>query len=72
MTTKSYEVTGMSCEHCVHAVTSEMKSLDGVSDVRIKLVPDGRSVVTVASAAPLDIAAVTAALDEAGDYQRAS
>ena len=31
MTTTTYTVTGMSCEHCVNAVTSELRSLDGVS-----------------------------------------
>jgi copper chaperone len=69
MTTTSYKVTGMSCEHCVHAVTSELSALDGVSAVTVDLVPDGTSLVTVTSAQPLDDDAVGAALDEAGDYR---
>ena len=68
MTTTSYKVTGMSCEHCVNAVTSELRRLDGVSAVTVDLVPDGVSVVTIASAQPLGNDAVGAALDEAGDY----
>jgi copper chaperone len=69
VTTTSYKVTGMSCEHCVNAVTSELRRLDGVSTVTVDLVPDGVSVVTVASAQPLAKDAVGAALDEAGDYR---
>jgi len=71
MTTATYQVTGMTCEHCVHAVTGELKSLGGVSDVRVDLNPGGESKVTVSSAAPLTGEAVEAALDEAGDYHLA-
>lgn len=69
MTTTSYKVTGMSCEHCVHAVTSELGRLDGVSAVAVDLVPEGLSIVTVTSAQPLADDAISAALDEAGDYR---
>ena len=69
MITTAYKVTGMSCEHCVNAVSSELNSLDGVSAVTVDLVPDGVSLVTVTSAAALADGAVSAALDEAGDYQ---
>ena len=69
MTTTSYKVTGMSCGHCVNAVTSELSGLDGVSAVTVDLVPDGLSLVTVASAQPLADDAVSAALDEAGGYR---
>ena len=71
MTTHSYAVSGMTCGHCAAAVTSELKSLDGVSDVNVELVAGGTSTVTVVSAEPLDEAHVVAALDEAGDYQLA-
>ncbi len=69
MTTKTYAVTGMTCEHCANAVTSELGGIDGVSDVTVELVPGGSSLVTVASAAPLPEDAVSAALDEAGGYK---
>ena len=68
MATTSYPVTGMTCEHCVRAVTSELGGLDGVSEVGVELVPDGVSLVTVTSAAPLPELTVAAALDEAGGY----
>ena len=71
MTTQTYSVTGMTCDHCVHAVTSELTALDGVSDVAVDLVAGGTSAVTVTSSQPLEDAQVAAALDEAGDYQLA-
>jgi len=71
MTTATYQVTGMTCEHCVHAVTGELKSLAGVSGVRVGLNPGGESAVTVSSASPLGAEAVAAALEEAGEYRLA-
>jgi copper chaperone len=68
MATTTYKVTGMSCGHCVNAVTSELTSLDGVSAVAVDLVPDGVSLVTVTSGAPLPAGIVAKALDEAGGY----
>jgi copper chaperone len=72
MTTATYQVTGMTCDHCVRAVTGELESLDGVREVTVALHPGGESAVTVRSAAPLTSEAVAAALDEAGDYHLAA
>ena len=63
MTTSTYTVTGMTCGHCVASVTEEISELDGVTDVAVDL-PTGT--VTVTSRAPLDDAAVRAAVAEAG------
>jgi copper chaperone CopZ len=68
-TTETYSVTGMTCGHCAGAVTSEIKEITGVTEVDVDLVAGGTSTVTVTSEAPLDRAAVAAAVDEAGDYQ---
>jgi copper chaperone len=65
-TTTSYPVTGMTCEHCVKAVTEEVTALATVLDVSIDLHPDDVSLVTVTSTDPLDLADVVAAIDEAG------
>lgn len=70
-TTQSYQVTGMTCGHCVSAVTEEIKQLPGVSHVTVDLVAGGSSTVRVTSAERLDDALVATALDEAGDYQLA-
>ena len=62
-TTATYEVTGMSCQHCVDAVTAEVGRLDGVEQVTVDLA-SGR--VVVDSASPIADADLRAALDEAG------
>jgi copper chaperone len=72
MVSATYQVTGMTCEHCVRAVSEELTALAGVTGVTVDLVPGGRSVVTVSSDAPLAGQAVAAALDEAGDYRLAA
>lgn len=64
----TYTVTGMTCRHCVASVTEELSEIDGVTAVAVDL-DSGR--VDVTSDAPLDLAAVTAAVEEAG-YELAS
>ncbi|MGN6425375.1 heavy metal-associated domain-containing protein [uncultured Leifsonia sp.] len=63
MTVSEYQVTGMTCEHCERSVREEVGQLPGVEDIRVSA-KTGSLVVT--SAAPLDDAAVLAAVDEAG------
>lgn len=65
-TTDTYRVTGMTCAHCVAAVTEEITSLPGVTGVHVDLVAGGTSTVTVRSDAPLDTTTVAEAVDEAG------
>jgi len=65
-TTTTYSVNGMTCGHCVGAVTEEISKLPGVTDVVVDLVPGGVSSVRVASAVQLDEPAVREAVDEAG------
>jgi copper chaperone CopZ len=65
-TTASYTVSGMTCAHCVSAVTGELSALPGVQDVAVDLVAGGASTVTVTSEAALDAALVRDAVDEAG------
>jgi copper chaperone len=72
MISATYQVTGMTCEHCVRAVREELTALAGVTGVTVDLVPGGTSAVTVSSKAPLAEEAVVAALDEAGDYRIAA
>lgn len=56
-------VEGMTCGHCVTAVRSEVGDLPGVTDVVVDL---GSGQVDITSEAPLDAAALAAAVDEAG------
>ena len=66
MSTATYPVTGMTCAHCVAAVTDEITRIDGVRSVEIDLRPGETSVVTVVSLTPLPADAVREAVDEAG------
>jgi copper chaperone len=68
MTTTTYSVSGMTCGHCVSAVTEELSKLDGVTEVQVDL---AAGTATVTSDQPLDGEAVRAAVDEAG-YEVAS
>jgi copper chaperone len=63
VSTASYTVTGMTCEHCVASVTEEISELPGVQGVAVDL-PTGA--VTVTSEQPLDDAAMRGAVEEAG------
>jgi copper chaperone len=63
LTTTIVTVSGMTCGHCVAAVTEELTRVVGVRTVDVDL-PSGR--VTIASEGPLDGEAVAAAVDEAG------
>jgi copper chaperone CopZ len=58
-----YTVVGMTCDHCVSAVTGELTALPGVREVQVDL---ATGTVTVASDAPLPLDEVRGAVDEAG------
>lgn len=59
-------VDGMTCEHCVRAVTDELSAIDGVDEVSVALVAGGTSRVVVRGSAPLPADAARAAVEEAG------
>lgn len=69
--TQTFPVTGLTCGHCVGAVTSEISQIPGVSDVNVDLVAGGTSTVRVTADQQLTTEQVSAALDEAGSYQLA-
>ncbi len=60
MTTRTYSVPDISCDHCVKAIEGEVGPLEGVSAVKVDV---GSKTVTVEGG---DDAAVRAAIDEAG------
>lgn len=68
MDTATYTVVGMTCGHCVNAVTEELTKVDGIADVDVDL---ASGAVTVTSDGPVDEAKVRDAVDEAG-YELAS
>jgi copper chaperone len=62
MTDKTYTVSGMTCEHCVNAVSSEIGSLAEVESVDVDL---ASGLVTVSGTGFTD-EQIRAAVDEAG------
>jgi copper chaperone CopZ len=72
MSTQTFPLTGLTCGHCVGAITSELSVLAGVTDVQIELVVKGTSTLTVTADKALTNDEVAGALDEAGDYQLAA
>lgn len=46
------QVTGLTCQHCVATVTSELENLDGIGNVSVALVNGGESTVTLEAAEP--------------------
>ena len=63
MHTRAVGVAGMSCDHCVRAVTEEVAKIRGVERVEVDL---PRGTVTVSSTDPLGLEELTAAIEEAG------
>ena len=60
--TLTYSVPGMSCGHCVNAITSEVKLLTGITDVAIDL----ETKVVLVTGSELNDAAIREAISEAG------
>ena len=60
-----YTVSGMTCGHCVKAITEEVSAIEGVDDVTVDL-ETGNLAVT--SDRPIDFDRIVEAVAEAGDY----
>ena len=63
ITMKVLTITGMSCHHCVMAVTKALNSIDGVADVTVDLAT-GKA--TFEETKPVDMEAIAAAIRKAG------
>ena len=59
----AWVVSGMTCDHCVQAVTKEVLTVPGVSGVDVDL---ASGALRVESDTPVDAAALRAAVEEAG------
>ena len=62
-TTTTFTIAGMTCGHCVNAVTEELSKLEGVIGVHVDL---ATGTATVDSHDQISPAAIVAAVDEAG------
>lgn len=63
MNTTKYQVTGMTCGHCERAIIAEVGQIGGVEHVDVSA---ATGILVVTSAAELDDAQVSAAVEEAG------
>jgi copper ion binding protein len=68
MTTEQFRVPGVSCQHCVNAVTKEVSALDGVKRVQVDL---NTKTVTVDHEEAVTPEAIITAIGEAG-YEEVS
>lgn len=59
-------VQGMTCGHCVQAVTSELSAIEGVQEVSVTLNAGAVSPVVIVSDHEVPTAEIAAAVDEAG------
>ncbi|MEJ6506960.1 MAG: heavy-metal-associated domain-containing protein [Microbacteriaceae bacterium] len=66
MTTVVSSVQGMTCQHCVGSVTTEVGAIPGVTGVDIELHPKGLSLVTIETNADISDEVIRAAIAEAG------
>lgn len=68
MSTKTVLVEGMTCQHCVGSVSTELMKLPGVTGVEVDLHPESTSQVVIESEDELAAPDIESAIDEAG-YQ---
>jgi len=60
---KSIKIKGMSCQHCVMAVTKALGAVDGIKDVHVDL---KSGVATYEAVKSVDDTAIAAAIKKAG------
>ncbi|OZM79985.1 heavy-metal-associated domain-containing protein [Pseudonocardia sp. MH-G8] len=63
MTSSTYTVQGMTCDHCAGSVSSEVTKIPGVTDISVDA-KAGR--LTIISDEPVPASAVEEAVEEAG------
>ena len=63
MSTETYTVTGMTCDHCSRSVSAEVSAVADVTAVDVDL-PTGK--VTVTSEQPVSTGTIREAVEEAG------
>ena len=63
MITERFQVPGVSCQHCVNAITREVSALPGVQHVLVAL---DNKIVTVEHGEQVNTDQIVAAINEAG------
>ncbi len=60
---KTIQIKGMSCNHCVRAVTKAISAVDGITSVNVDL---ETSTASYEEAKPVEMQAIVAAVKKAG------
>lgn len=63
VSSQTYTVRGMTCAHCINAVTQEVGAIAGVTDVQVDLDTGG---LTLMVSTPVRDVVVAEAVEEAG------
>ena len=66
MPEKNIKVQGMTCDHCVNAVTGELNKISGVTGVNIALNTDAPTPVNIVADNDISDADIKSAVEEAG------
>jgi copper chaperone CopZ len=66
VSSKTINVDGMTCDHCVNAVTEEISKIPGVTEVKIDLHVGEISQVAINAGIEISYADIAAAVEEAG------
>lgn len=60
---KTIKIKGMSCNHCVMAVTKALNGIEGIKDVKVDL---EKGEATFDEARPVDMAIISEQIEKAG------
>lgn len=60
---KTIKIKGMSCQHCVKAVTKALSEIDGIQDVKVDL---AGGEATFAEVKPVDLQILRERIEKAG------
>lgn len=52
MTTSTFFITGLTCDHCVNAIKEEVGEIAGVTNIEVELVKGGKSTLTIEADRP--------------------
>ena len=67
MTTSTFKITGLTCDHCVNAIKEEVGEIAGVTNIEVELVKGGKSTLTIQADRALTKADIAPAIEEAGE-----
>ena len=67
MTTSTFFITGLTCDHCVNAIKEEVGEIAGVTNIEVELVKGGKSTLTIEADRPLTKIDIASEIAEASE-----